>query len=98
MRDAVIVSTARTPIGRAYRGAFNMTMPPTLAAHAIRAAVERAGIEGAEVDDVVFGSALPQGGQHRQAGHRRPDGCGRGWWCRIHFAGSDQTDESGSRP
>ena len=64
MRDAVIVSTARTPIGRAYRGAFNMTMPPTLAAHAIRAAVERAGIEGAEVDDVVFGSALPQGGQH----------------------------------
>ncbi|HWI86188.1 MAG TPA: acetyl-CoA C-acyltransferase [Sphingomonas sp.] len=64
MRDAVIVSTARTPIGRAYRGAFNATLPPTLAAHAIRAAVERAGIEGAEVDDLVFGAALPQGGQH----------------------------------
>ncbi len=64
MRDAVIVSTARTPIGRAYRGAFNATPPPTLAAHAIRAAVERAGIEGVEVDDVVFGAALPQGGQH----------------------------------
>ena len=64
MRDAVIVSTARTPIGRAYRGAFNATLPPTLAAHAIRAAVERAGIDGADVDDVVFGAALPQGGQH----------------------------------
>ena len=45
MRDAVIVSTARTPIGKAYRGAFNATPAPTLAAHAIRAAVERAGIE-----------------------------------------------------
>ena len=43
MRDAVIVSTARTPIGRAYRGAFNATPSPTLAAHAIRAAVERSG-------------------------------------------------------
>ncbi len=64
MRDAVIVSTARTPIGRAYRGAFNATLPPTLAAHAIRAAVERAWIEGADVDDLVFGAALPQGGQH----------------------------------
>ncbi|MDE2340853.1 MAG: acetyl-CoA C-acyltransferase [Alphaproteobacteria bacterium] len=64
MRDAVIVSTARTPIGRAYRGTFNATPPPTLAAHAIRAAVERAGLEGSEVDDLVFGAALPQGGQH----------------------------------
>src|SRR3546814_10057908 len=45
MRDAVIVSTARTPIGRAYRGAFNATPSPTLAAHAIRAAVERSGID-----------------------------------------------------
>ncbi|MFW2853084.1 acetyl-CoA C-acyltransferase [Sphingomonas sp. TX0543] len=63
MRSAVIVSTARTPIGRAYRGAFNNTVSPTLASHAIKAAVERAGIEGAEVQDVVFGSALQQGAQ-----------------------------------
>ncbi|WP_414900057.1 acetyl-CoA C-acyltransferase [Sphingomonas flavalba] len=63
MRDAVIVSTARTPIGRAYRGAFNNTPAPTLGAHAIRAAVERAGIDGAEVDDVCFGAALQQGSQ-----------------------------------
>jgi acetyl-CoA C-acetyltransferase len=64
MRDAVIVSTARTPIGRAYRGAFNTTPSPTLAAHAIRAAVERSGIDPAEVDDCIIGSALPQGVQH----------------------------------
>jgi len=63
MRSAVIVSTARTPIGRAYRGAFNNLPSPTLASHAIRAAVERAGIDGAEVDDVVFGCALQQGHQ-----------------------------------
>ena len=64
MRDAVIVSTARTPIGRAYRGAFNATPSPTLAAHAIRAAVERSGVDPAEIDDVIIGSALPQGVQH----------------------------------
>ena len=63
MRDAVIVSTARTPIGRAYRGAFNNTPSPTLAAHAIRAAVERSGVDTAEIDDVVIGAALPQGVQ-----------------------------------
>jgi acetyl-CoA C-acetyltransferase len=63
MRSAVIVSTARTPIGRAYRGAFNNLPSPTLASHAIKAAVERAKIDGAEVDDVVFGSALQQGHQ-----------------------------------
>ena len=63
MRSAVIVSTARTPIGRAYRGAFNNLPSPTLASHAIKAAVERAGIDGALVDDVVFGSALQQGHQ-----------------------------------
>ncbi len=62
-RDAVIVSTARTPIGKAYRGAFNATPSPTLAAHAIRAAVERAGIDGGEVDDVIIGAALQQGVQ-----------------------------------
>jgi acetyl-CoA C-acetyltransferase len=63
MRDAVIVSTARTPIGKAYRGAFNATPSPTLAAHAIRAAVERAGIDPAEVEDCVIGAALQQGVQ-----------------------------------
>ena len=63
MRDAVIVSTARTAIGRAYRGAFNNLSAPTLSSHAIKAAVERAGIDGGEVDDVVWGSALQQGHQ-----------------------------------
>ncbi|MEG3147473.1 acetyl-CoA C-acyltransferase [Sphingomonas sp. RT2P30] len=63
MRSAVIVSTARTPIGRAYRGAFNNLPSPSLGAHAIRAAVERAGVDGAEVQDVVFGAALQQGHQ-----------------------------------
>jgi acetyl-CoA C-acetyltransferase len=61
MREAVIVSTARTPIGKAYRGAFNDTPAQTLGGHAIRAAVERAKIDGAEVDDVVMGAALQQG-------------------------------------
>jgi len=63
MRDAVIVAAARTPIGRAYKGAFNATQAPTLGALAIRAAVERAGLEGGEVDDLLWGSALQQGGQ-----------------------------------
>src|SRR5215213_9770174 len=63
MRDAVIVSTARTGIGKAYRGAFNATPSPTLAAHPIRAAVERAKIELGEVDDVIMGAALQQGVQ-----------------------------------
>jgi acetyl-CoA C-acetyltransferase len=61
MREAVIVSTARTPIGKAYRGAFNNTDAATLGAHAIREAVRRAGIDGAEVDDVIMGAALQQG-------------------------------------
>ncbi len=59
--EAVIVATARTPIGKAYRGAFNDTGAPTLAGHVIAEAVRRAGIEGAEVDDVVMGSAMQQG-------------------------------------
>ena len=62
-REAVIVATARTPIGRAYRGAFNATPAPTLAAHAIRAAVERAGVAPGEIDDVIMGAALQQGHQ-----------------------------------
>ncbi len=63
MRNAVIVSTARTPIGRAYRGAFNNLPATTLAGHAIKAAVERAGIDGAEVQDVIVGASLQQGSQ-----------------------------------
>ena len=61
MRSAVIVSTARTPIGKAVRGAFNMTKAPTLGALSLREAVSRAGIDPGEVDDVVYGSALQQG-------------------------------------
>ena len=61
MKEAVIVSTARTPIGRAFRGALNNIKSPTLTAHAIRHAVERAKVEGAEVDDVVIGTVLAAG-------------------------------------
>jgi acetyl-CoA C-acetyltransferase len=61
MREAVIVSTARTPIGKAYRGAFNDTQGQALAAHAIRHAIDRAGVDAAEVEDVVLGAALQQG-------------------------------------
>ena len=63
MREAVIVSTARTPIGRAYRGAFNNTEAPTLGGHPIAEAVKRAGVEPREVDDVIMGCAMPQGTQ-----------------------------------
>jgi acetyl-CoA C-acetyltransferase len=61
MRDAVIVSTARTPIGKAYRGSFNATTPQALAAHAISNAVERAGVDPAEISDCLLGAALQQG-------------------------------------
>ncbi|WP_292033779.1 MULTISPECIES: acetyl-CoA C-acyltransferase [unclassified Brevundimonas] len=61
MREAVIVSTARTPIGRAYRGAFNDTQAQQLGAHAVRHAVTRAGVDPAEIEDVVMGAALQQG-------------------------------------
>ena len=63
MREAVIVSTARTPIGKAYRGAFNNTQAQALGGHAIAAAVERAGIDPAEIDDVIMGCAAQQGSQ-----------------------------------
>ena len=66
--EAVIVSTARTPIGRAYRGAFNDTEAPTLGGHAIANAVERAGIEPAEVDDVIMGCAMQQGSSGQNIG------------------------------
>jgi len=63
MRDALIVSTARTPIGKAFRGAFNDTEAPVLAGHAVEHAVKRAGVEGAMIDDVVLGCAAQQGSQ-----------------------------------
>ena len=61
MRQAVIVSTARTPIGKAYRGSFNDLDGPTLAAHAMNAAKDRAGIDAVEIEDVLLGCALTQG-------------------------------------
>jgi acetyl-CoA C-acetyltransferase len=61
MTEAVVVSTARTPIGKAYRGLFNNTEAPTMGGLAIQAAVARAGIDAAEIDDVVMGCAMPQG-------------------------------------
>lgn len=61
MREAVIVSTARTPIGKAYRGAFNDTQAQTLGGHAIAQAVARAGVEPDAIDDVIMGAALQQG-------------------------------------
>lgn len=63
MREALIVSTARTPIGKAFRGAFNDTEAPVLAGHAVRHAVERAGVEGGMIDDVIIGCAAQQGSQ-----------------------------------
>ena len=60
MREAVIVSTARTPIGRAYRGAFNMTHGATLGGHVVKHAVERAKVDPAEIEDVIMGCALPE--------------------------------------
>ena len=63
MREAVIVSTARTPIGRAFKGAFNTTKAPTLLAHAIRHAVDRSGIEEGAIEDVVAGCVLTAGTQ-----------------------------------
>lgn len=61
MKEAVILSTARTPIAKAFRGAFNTLKSPTMASHAIRAAVERAGIEAGEIEDLVMGAALTSG-------------------------------------
>ena len=61
MKDAVIVSTARTPIGMAFRGSFNNTKSPTMTGHAISHAVSRAGVDPAEIDDVVIGAVLTAG-------------------------------------
>ncbi|MBI3249011.1 MAG: acetyl-CoA C-acyltransferase [Deltaproteobacteria bacterium] len=63
MREAVIVSTARTPIGKSYRGAFNATTAPTMAAPVIREVVKRAKLEPGEIDDLIMGSALQEGTQ-----------------------------------
>ena len=70
MREAVIVSTARTAIGKAYRGAFNNLEGPTLASHAIRTAVARARLDPAEIDDVVMGAAVQQGTQGYNIGRQ----------------------------
>ncbi len=61
MREAVIVSSARTPIGKAYRGLFNDTEAPSMAGIAVKAAMERAGVDPAEIEDVIMGCALSQG-------------------------------------
>ena len=61
MSEAVIVSIARTPIGKAYRGALNYTHGATLGAHVVSAAVERAGVDGADVEDVIMGGSLLEG-------------------------------------
>jgi acetyl-CoA C-acetyltransferase len=61
MTSAVIVSTARTPLAKSWKGAFNMTHGATLGGHAVKHAIQRAGIEAAEVDDVIMGCANPEG-------------------------------------
>jgi acetyl-CoA C-acetyltransferase len=63
MREAVIVSTARTALGKSFRGAFNDTEAPVLGGHAIKHAVERAGIDPADVDDCIMGAVAQQGTQ-----------------------------------
>ena len=70
VRDAVIVSTARTPIGRAYKGAFNATPGATLGALSLAPAIERAGIDAGEIDDVVWGCVLTQGVQAGNIGRQ----------------------------
>src|SRR3569832_387230 len=70
MRDAVPASTARTPIGKAYRGAFNATLGPTLGAFSLKPAIERAGIDPGEIDDVVWGAVLTQGTQFGNIGRQ----------------------------
>jgi acetyl-CoA C-acetyltransferase len=61
MSNAVIVSTARTPLAKSWKGAFNMTHGATLGGHVVKAAIERAGIDGAQVEDVLMGCANPEG-------------------------------------
>jgi len=70
MRQAVIVATARTPLVKAHRGEFNITPGPTLAAHAIRAAVARAGVDPAAIEDVIVGCGNPEGRAGRNIGRQ----------------------------
>ena len=70
MRDPLIVSTARTPIGKAYRGAFNDTNAQALIGHAVSNAVSRAGLSGEEIDDCIIGAALQQGSTGRNIGRQ----------------------------
>jgi acetyl-CoA C-acetyltransferase len=70
MREAVIVSTARTPIGKAYRGAFNDLEAPSLASHAVAAALQKASVDPGEVDDVIMGNALTQGSSGHNVGRQ----------------------------
>ena len=70
MREAVIVSTARTPIGKAYRGAFNDTESPSMVAPVVQEAIKRAGVEPAEIDDLIMGAALQQGTQGFNVGRQ----------------------------
>jgi len=70
MREAVIVSAARTPIGKAYRGAFNDLSAPTLSAVAVKEAIKRAGIDPNEIEDCIFGAALTQGNQGMNFGRQ----------------------------
>jgi len=69
-REAVIVSTARTPIGRAYKGGFNATLGPTLGAFSLKPAIERAGIDAGDIDDFVWGAVLTQGTQFGNIGRQ----------------------------
>ncbi|MFO1268610.1 MAG: acetyl-CoA C-acyltransferase [Rubrivivax sp.] len=70
MREAVFVSTARTPLAKSHRGEFNVTPGPTLAAFAVKAAVERAGIDPAQIDDVIIGCGNPEGRTGRNIGRQ----------------------------
>ena len=72
MTNAVIVSTARTPLAKSWKGAFNMTHGATLGGHAVQHAVARAGIDAAEVEDVIMGCATPEGARVPTSPARSP--------------------------
>lgn len=70
MKEAVIVAAARTPIGKAFRGAFNNLESPSMSSHAITAAVQRSGVDPAEIDDCIMGAAMQQGTQTMNLGRQ----------------------------
>ena len=70
MKEAVIVAAARTPIGKAFRGAFNNLESPSMSSHAIAAAVQRSGVDPAEIDDCIMGAAMQQGTQTMNLGRQ----------------------------